>query len=149
MSGSVAPEARMGNDIARQFAHLPTEVAAQAVARHIETFWDPRMRRALEALVAAHDDSLDPLLVDAVGRLAKHAARSDARSPALGTSPRRRPGSGPGVRHARDHGRAQRRRRRHLGSGAPRRHREPEPNRLGYGNNQIHVVQLDLVAAAP
>ena len=76
MSGHIAPEARMGNDIARQFAHLPTEVAAQAVARHIETFWDPRMRRALEALVAAHDDSLDPLLVDAVGRLAKHAARS-------------------------------------------------------------------------
>ena len=76
MSGSLAPEARMGNDIARQFAHLPTDVAAQAVARHIETFWDPRMRRALEALVAAHDDSLDPLLVDAVGRLVKHAARS-------------------------------------------------------------------------
>ena len=76
MNSHVAPEARMGNDIARQFAHLPAEVAAQAVARHIETFWDPRMRRALEALVAAHDDSLDPLLVDAVGRLAKHAARS-------------------------------------------------------------------------
>ena len=76
MNTHVAPEARMGNDIARQFAHLPTEVAAQAVARHIETFWDPRMRRALEALVAAHDDSLDPLLVDAVGRLVKHAARS-------------------------------------------------------------------------
>ena len=73
---SVAPEARMGNDIARQFAHLPAEVAAQAVARHIETFWDPRMRRALEALVAAHDDSLDPLLVDAVGRLAKHVTRT-------------------------------------------------------------------------
>ena len=76
MNSHVAPEARMGNDIARQFAHLPSEVAAQAVARHIETFWDPRMRRALEALVAAHDDSLDPLLVDAVGRLVKHAARS-------------------------------------------------------------------------
>ena len=66
----------MGNDIARQFAHVSPEVAAQAVARHIETFWDPRMRRALEALVAAHDDSLDPLVVDAVGRLVKHAARS-------------------------------------------------------------------------
>ena len=76
MNTHVAPEARMGNDIARQFAHLPTEVAAQAVARHIETFWDPRMRRALEALVAERDDSLDPLLVDAVGRLVKHAARS-------------------------------------------------------------------------
>ena len=26
---------------------------------------------------------------------------------------------------------------------------EPDPNRLGYGNNAIHVVQLDLVAVAP
>lgn len=75
-------EARMGNDIARQFAHLPAAEAAEAVARHIESFWDPRMRRNLEALVAAHDDSLDPLLVDAAGRLAAHASPSgpDARS---------------------------------------------------------------------
>jgi formate dehydrogenase subunit delta len=70
-------EARMGNDIARQFAHLPAGVAAQAVARHIETFWDPRMRRGLEALVAAGDETLDPLLVDAAGRLATHASRSE------------------------------------------------------------------------
>jgi hypothetical protein len=35
------------------------------------------MRRTLEALVAAHDDALDPLVVDAVGRLARHAARSE------------------------------------------------------------------------
>ena len=76
MSAHIAPEARMGNDIARHFAHFSTDEAAQAVARHIETFWDPRMRRALEALAAEHDDSLDPLVVDAVGRLAKHAARS-------------------------------------------------------------------------
>ncbi len=67
----------MGNDIARQFAHLPAAVAAESIARHIETFWDPRMRRDLEALVAAHDDSLDPLLVDAAGRLAAHASRSE------------------------------------------------------------------------
>jgi formate dehydrogenase subunit delta len=60
----------MGNDIARQFTHLPPGEAAEAIARHIETFWDPRMRRALEALVAAQDDALDPLLVDAAGRLA-------------------------------------------------------------------------------
>jgi len=66
----------MGNDIARQFAHFPPAEAAAAIARHIETFWDPRMRRALEALVAAGDDSLDPLLVDAAGRLAEHAVRS-------------------------------------------------------------------------
>ena len=74
---SIPAEARMGNDIARQFAHLPGPDAAQAVARHIETFWDPRMRRKLEALAAAHDDSLDPLLVDAAGRLAAHASRTE------------------------------------------------------------------------
>jgi formate dehydrogenase subunit delta len=70
-------EARMGNDIARQFAHLPAGEAAGAVARHIETFWDPSMRRNLEALVAAGDDTLDPLLVDAAGRLATHASRTE------------------------------------------------------------------------
>ena len=51
---NVPPEARMGNDI----------------ARHIGSFWDPRMRRTLEALVAEHDDTLDPLLVEAAGLLA-------------------------------------------------------------------------------
>jgi formate dehydrogenase subunit delta len=63
-------EARMGNDIARQFTHLPPPRAAEAIARHIERYWDPRMKRALEALVAAQDDSLDPLVVDAAGLLA-------------------------------------------------------------------------------
>ena len=67
------PEARMGNDIARQFGHLPPSEAAEVIAAHIEKFWDPRMRRNLEALVAAHDDSLDPLVVDAAGRLATQA----------------------------------------------------------------------------
>lgn len=62
-------EARLGNDIARQFAHLPQEKAVEGVVRHIETFWDPRMRRNLRALAAAGDDALDPLLVQAVGRL--------------------------------------------------------------------------------
>ena len=77
MSTLIAPEARMGNDIARQFAHLSPARAADAIAVHLETFWDPRMRRDLEALAAAHDDSLDPLLVDAAGRLAAHASRSE------------------------------------------------------------------------
>ena len=74
---TIPAEARLGNDIARQFAHLPAPDAAEAVARHIETFWDPRMRRTLEALAAAHDDSLDPILVDAAGRLAAHASRGE------------------------------------------------------------------------
>jgi hypothetical protein len=64
------PEARMGNDIARQFAHLPAPEAAAAIARHSENFWTPSMRRTLESLVAEGEDDLDPLLVDAAGRLA-------------------------------------------------------------------------------
>ena len=71
----------MGNDIARQFTHLPPAEAAEAIARHIESFWDPRMRRNLEALAAAHDDSLDPLLVDAAGRLAAHASQGPDAQP--------------------------------------------------------------------
>lgn len=70
---NVAPEARMGNDIARQFTHLSASEAAEVVAQHIEKFWDPRMRRNLETLVAAHDDSLDPVVVDAAGRIAARA----------------------------------------------------------------------------
>src|SRR4051794_5797018 len=70
-------EGGRGNDTPRQFALLPPAEAAETVARHIETFWDPRMRRGLEALVAEGDDSLDPLLVDAAGRLATHASRSE------------------------------------------------------------------------
>jgi formate dehydrogenase subunit delta len=70
----VPAEARLGNDIARQFAHLPPSEAAQAVARHVEMFWDPRMRQALAALAAAHDDTLDPLLAEAAGRLPARAS---------------------------------------------------------------------------
>ncbi|WP_191908027.1 formate dehydrogenase subunit delta [Nocardioides cynanchi] len=77
MSSLVTPEARMGNDIARQFGHLPADEAADTIARHIETFWDPAMRRTLEGLAAAHDDTLDPLVADAAGRLAAHATRSE------------------------------------------------------------------------
>jgi formate dehydrogenase subunit delta len=73
---TVPPEVRMGNQIALQFANLPAPEAAAAIARHIENFWDTRMRRDLEALVASGDDSLEPLLVDAVGRLAAGAPAS-------------------------------------------------------------------------
>ena len=67
----------MGNDIARQFTHLPPAEAAESIATHIERFWDPRMRVALEALVAEGDESLDPVVVDAAGRLAARASASN------------------------------------------------------------------------
>jgi len=60
------PTVRMANDIARQFAHLPAAEAATAVGKHIESFWDPRMRRDLDAEVARDPAQLDPLVVRAV-----------------------------------------------------------------------------------
>ncbi len=67
----------MGNDIARQFAHLPEAEAVAAIARHIETFWDPRMRDALRALVASGDDDLDPLLAAAGRQVHDRATRQE------------------------------------------------------------------------
>jgi formate dehydrogenase subunit delta len=66
---SALPEVRMGNDIARQFAHLPSDTATAAIARHLRTFWDPRMREALRKAVMAGDDDADPLLRDAAASL--------------------------------------------------------------------------------
>ena len=63
---AVSPEVRMGNDIARQFAHLPEADAVAAVGNHLVMFWDPRMRTALAAEVDRDPDQLDPLVVDAV-----------------------------------------------------------------------------------
>jgi formate dehydrogenase subunit delta len=67
----------MGNDIARQFAHLPEAEAVEAIARHIETFWDPRMREALRALVAADDEGLDPRLAAAGRQVHDRATRRE------------------------------------------------------------------------
>ena len=60
------PVVRLANDIARQFAHLPEAEAAAAVAHHITSFWDPRMRTQLDEEVARDPDQLDPLVLDAV-----------------------------------------------------------------------------------
>ncbi len=62
----VPPVVRLANDIARQFAHLPDDQAAAAVAQHVSMFWDPRMREDLAAEIARDDSQLDPLVVQAV-----------------------------------------------------------------------------------
>jgi len=60
---TAATQVRLANDIAAQFHHLPPERAAAAVANHMTTFWDPRMRRALRDLVeqGTDPDALDPI----------------------------------------------------------------------------------------
>jgi formate dehydrogenase subunit delta len=66
---TIRPEVRMGNDIARQFAHLPHDKATAAIAGHLRTFWEARMIQALRSAVAAGDDDVDPLLRDAAAKL--------------------------------------------------------------------------------
>jgi formate dehydrogenase major subunit len=59
---------RMANQIADQFALHP-DAAADAVANHLRTFWEPHMREHLFALVDAGTDGLAPVVVDAAARL--------------------------------------------------------------------------------
>lgn len=62
----VPPVVRLANDIARQFAHLPGDEAAAAVANHIRMFWDPRMRAELAQQIDGDASQLDPLVVHGV-----------------------------------------------------------------------------------
>jgi formate dehydrogenase subunit delta len=59
----------MANDIAAQFRHLPHDAAVAAVAGHLRSFWEPRMRAQLLEQVAAGGEGLDPLVLDAAARL--------------------------------------------------------------------------------
>ncbi|MFC4950660.1 formate dehydrogenase subunit delta [Pseudonocardia sp. GCM10023141] len=58
----------MAGDVALHFRHRPPEQAARAVAEHLRSFWDPRMRRTLLAAVDAGTD-VDPLVVRATALL--------------------------------------------------------------------------------
>lgn len=60
------PEIRLGHDIARHLAHLPTEDASEQIATHLRKFWDPRMRKALVQRVREDDPRVEPLLASAV-----------------------------------------------------------------------------------
>ena len=54
---------QMAQDIARNMAHLPDQEAAAAIANHLRSFWDPRMRDQLKTIV-----EVDPAIVDPVVR---------------------------------------------------------------------------------
>ena len=59
----------MANQIGRAFVTEPDERAVASIADHLTAFWDPRMRRAITAHLAAGGDGLDPLARRAVARL--------------------------------------------------------------------------------
>lgn len=56
---------RMGNDIARQFAHRPREQAVEEISAHILKFWDPSMRAELSRCISLDAHDIEPILADA------------------------------------------------------------------------------------
>jgi formate dehydrogenase subunit delta len=59
----------MANQIATFFATQPGEDQAAAVARHLKSFWDPRMLAQLDAHVTAGGAGLSPLALAAARSL--------------------------------------------------------------------------------
>jgi formate dehydrogenase subunit delta len=68
----------MANQIGKFFANQPEPMAVASIADHIQKFWDPRMRKAILAHLAAGGEGLDPLAHKAVGTLKVGAERHPA-----------------------------------------------------------------------
>jgi formate dehydrogenase subunit delta len=61
---------RMANQIAAFFNSYPHDEAVAGITGHIKDFWEPRMKRALAAHVASGGAGLEPMVVEAAGKLA-------------------------------------------------------------------------------
>lgn len=59
----------MANQIASFFASQKHDEAAANVAKHINEFWEPRMRRKFFALVEAGGAGLNSLVLDAAKKV--------------------------------------------------------------------------------
>jgi formate dehydrogenase subunit delta len=76
----VSPEklVYMANQIGKFFAHEGPAKAPESIADHLSRFWDPRMRAAIQAHLAAGGTGLDPLVREAVASLPPAAPRGEA-----------------------------------------------------------------------
>jgi formate dehydrogenase subunit delta len=63
----------MANQIATFFQSMPHDEAVAGVAKHINDFWDPRMRRQFFEIVEAGGPGLKPLVLEAVGKIRRPA----------------------------------------------------------------------------
>lgn len=62
----------MANQVADFFASYPEPEAIEGTFGHLKSFWDPRMRREIEAhLAKAGGAGLSPIALAAVKRLAE------------------------------------------------------------------------------
>lgn len=64
----------MANQIGKFFAHEAADKAIADTADHLKKFWDPRMRKAILAHLAAGGAGLDPIALKAVTVLRELAA---------------------------------------------------------------------------
>lgn len=62
---------RFANQIAKNFFAIGHDKAVLAVADHIDSFWDPRMKAAI---FAGDRSGLDPVAAEAIERLAQGAS---------------------------------------------------------------------------
>jgi formate dehydrogenase subunit delta len=70
----------MANQVASFFASYPEAEAIDSTANHLKSFWDPRMRREIEAHLAEKAGAgLSHIAIEAVKRIAaKDAAKKSA-----------------------------------------------------------------------
>ena len=59
----------MANQIASFFRSMPGDEAVAGVAKHINDFWDPRMRRRLREILDAGGEGLSPLAISAADQI--------------------------------------------------------------------------------
>jgi formate dehydrogenase subunit delta len=65
---------RMANQIAAFHAPYPHDEGLKGVIQHIKDFWEPRMRRAFDALIAKGGQGLSPLALEAGQALLRERA---------------------------------------------------------------------------
>jgi formate dehydrogenase subunit delta len=56
---------RMANQIATFYGPYPHDEGLSGVQQHIKDFWEPRMRRAFDVLIAKGGTGLTPLALEA------------------------------------------------------------------------------------
>jgi formate dehydrogenase subunit delta len=57
---------RMANQIASFFRSYPDDEAMTGIAKHLESFWTPKMRRTFATQIAEGVPGIDPLVVRAL-----------------------------------------------------------------------------------
>jgi len=59
----------MANQIATFFASQPKDERAEGIARHINDFWEPRMRRQFFEIADGGHAEISPLVIEALPRI--------------------------------------------------------------------------------